>query len=182
MQKFSRNNTGRPQLQRVNHQIRISPIRVVRDGVQLGIMPTSQAMHIAQDEGLDLVEMAPTARPPVCHIMDYGKYRFDQSIRDKESRKKQKAIQDKEIRLSPTVDQHDLETKVNQAKEFIADGKRVQFLLKFKGRTIVHKDLGFEVIAKVISMLENVASVEMPPRMEGRSILCRVCPKKDKDK
>jgi translation initiation factor IF-3 len=182
MQKFSRNIPSRPQLNRINHQIRISPIRVVRDGEQLGVMPTSQALRMAQDEGLDLVEVAPTARPPVCHIMDFGKFRFDQSIKEKESRKKQKSVQDKEIRLSPVVDEHDLVTKANQAKGFLEEGKRVQFLLKFKGRSIVHKDLGFEVLNKMLEQLTEVATVEVPPRMEGRTITCRVSPKKDKEK
>lgn len=180
MQKFRDNELDRPHRNRINHQIRISPIRVVKDGEQLGILPTSTALRMAQDEGMDLVEIAATARPPVCHIMDYGKFRFDQGIKEKENRKKQHSLQDKEIRLSPVVEEHDLETKVNQAKEFLLDGKRVQFILKFKGRSIVHKELGFEVVRRVLEKLGESSSVEMPARMEGKTITCRVCPRKDK--
>lgn len=144
-------------------------------------MPTGEALRLAQDEGLDLVEIAPQARPPVCHILDYGKFRFDEGRRKKESQKKQKTMQEKEIRLSPVVDKHDLETKVNQARGFLEEGKRVQFTLKFKGRMIVHKDIGFGVIGDAIALLADVGTVEGQPRMEGRTIICRVGPKKDKE-
>ncbi len=179
MQKFGRNNP-RPNLNRINEQIRISPVRVIWGTQQLGVMPVSNAMRMAKDEGLDLVEIAPDARPPVCHIMDYGKYKFDQSIREKENRKKQKIVQEKEIRLSAVVDQHDLVTKVDQAKSFLAEGKKVRFLLQFKGRIIVHREIGFQVIDKVLEMLAEVATVETYPRMEGKTIDCRVSPKKEK--
>ena len=165
---------------RINSQIRISPVRVVRDGEQLGVMPTSAALRLAQDDGLDLVEIAPTARPPVCHILDYGKFRYEQSIKEKENRKKQKVTQDKEIRLSPVVEEHDLVTKVNQARTFLNEGKRVQFSLRFKGRLIVHKDIGFDVVARVLDKLNDVATVDLSPRMEGKSIIFRVVPKKTK--
>ena len=134
---------------RVNWQIRVPQVRVVRDEEQLGVMPTDAARKMAMDDGLDLVEIAPTAKPPVCRIMDYGRFKYEQNIKKKEAAKKQREsqVQLKEIRLRPAIQDHDIETKINQAKKFIEEGCRVQFNLQFKGyRELNHKDQGFTVM------------------------------------
>lgn len=174
-------NRDRQQIQpqhRVNHQIRITPVRVFVDGESIGIFPTRDALAMAQEKGLDLVELVPQAKPPVCHIIDYGKYKYDQSIKQKEGRKKQKMMEEKELRVRPNTDDHDLETKANIARNFIKEGKRVKFSLRFKSREIVHRDVGFRTIKKLLEKLADVAIVESLPMMEGRSISCRVEPKK----
>lgn len=179
-QKFGRDNPARPQTARLNEQIRISPIRVIKDGTQLGVMPTSQALRLAQDDGLDLVEVDARARPPVCRIMDYGKHRFEESLRDKENRRRQRSAQDKVIWLSPVVDDHDLDTKVGQARSFLGEGKKVQFVLRFKGRLIVHKDKGFDVLSRVVALLADVSQVEGQTKLDGKTLTCRVTPRKGK--
>ncbi len=173
----NRNNPGRPQLLRINDNIRAPQVRVVRDGVQLGVMPPFAARKLANEAGLDLVEIAPNVRPPVCHIMDYGDYRYKESLKERENRKKQKTVQEKVIQLRPVTDDHDLETKANQARGFLMEGKRVNFVLRFKHREIVHQDLGHQVIAKVVDSLSDVGSLEANPRMEGKSLICRMEPK-----
>jgi translation initiation factor IF-3 len=165
---------------RVNWQIRVPQVRVVREEEQLGIMSTDEARRIAQDEGLDLVEIAPTARPPVCRIMDYGRFKYEQNVKKKESAKKQREsqVQLKELRLRPGIADNDIETKVNQAKKFLAEGCKVQFNLQFKGqREMAHKDKGFDVMKKVVELLEPVSILEKPPRLEGNRITCFLAPK-----
>ena len=162
----------------MNYQIRIPQIRVFQDGECLGVMNTRDALLKAQEEGLDLVELVPHARPPVCHILDYGEYKYRESLKEKENRKKQRQKDEKELRFRPGIDDHDIETKMTQAKGFLKEGRKVRFVLKFKSREIAHKDRGFDVIKKLIEILSDVAVVESQPRMEGKSIICRVEPKK----
>ena len=165
---------------RVNFQIKVPQVRVVRDEEQLGVMTTEQARKIASEEGLDLVEIVPNSKPPVCKIMDYGRFKYEQKLKVKESAKRQREtqIQLKEIRLRPCIADHDTEVKINQAKKFISDGCRVQFNLQFKGhRELSHKEQGFQVIQKVIAALESCAALEKPPAMEGNRIICFFSPK-----
>lgn len=164
---------------RVNFQIRVPNVRVVQDGKQLGVMPTDKARLLAQDAGLDLVEVAPHAQPPVCHIIEYDKYRYQQKQREKDQNRKQKeaATEMKELRLRPGIQDHDIETKVGAAKKFLEEGKKVQFNLQFKNREITHKDEGFRVMDKIVKSLADVASVERAPRLEGFRLVLRLEPK-----
>jgi translation initiation factor IF-3 len=181
---FGRRHFGRDQRQedeyRVNYQIRVPQVRVVRNEEQLGVMPTEQARRLAMDNDLDLVEVAPTARPPVCKIMDYGRFKFEQNLKKKEAAKKQREskIQIKEIRLRPLIAEHDTEVKINQAKKFLAEGCRVQFNLQFRGhREMSHKEQGYAVINKIIEALQSDGNLEKAPMMEGNKIICFFAPK-----
>lgn len=167
---------------RVNFQIRVPQVRVVKEGQQLGIMNTDQARKIAQDDGLDLVEIVPNARPPVCHIIDYDKYRYQQKQKEKEQKRKQKeaSVELKEIRLRPRIQDHDIETKVSAARRFLESGQRVQFNLQYKNREITHKEEGFVIVNKIIESLKDIATVERAPKMEGFRLICKLEPKKDK--
>ena len=176
--RFSRNVPPPRNTHRINLKIRVPNVRVVRDGEQLGIIATHIARQMAADDGLDLVEVAPTAVPPVCHIIDYGKFKFDQSVKEKEQRKKTKRVEDKEIRLRPGIDDNDIVTKLAAARKFIEEGRKVQFVLEFKGRSIVHKDRGFEVIKRIVQELADTATTESSPRLDGKRIVCRLEPKK----
>lgn len=165
----------------MNFQIRVTTIRVFKNDESLGIMSTHEARKMAQEEGLDLVELVPNANPPVCHILDYGEYKYRQSIKEKELKKKQKQLDDKELRFRPGIDDHDIDTKLKQAREFIEEGRKVQFVLKMKGREMAHKEKGFEVLKRVIEELKDVSQVENHPRMDGRAVMCRLAPiKKEK--
>lgn len=165
---------------RVNYQIKVPQVRVVREEEQLGVMSTEQARKLAVEEGMDLVEIAPSAKPPVCRIMDYGRYKYEQKIKLKENAKRQREaqVQLKEIRLRPCIADHDTEVKINQAKKFIEEGCRVQFNLQFKGhREMSHKEQGFQVIQKIVNALESFATLEKTPCMEGNRIVCFFTPK-----
>jgi len=160
---------------RSNEQIRIPRVLLVQDGVNLGEIPTREALAKARAAGLDLVEVAPKARPPVCQIMDYGKYMFDKQKRNKTKSANQK---EKEISFRYVIDIHDLETKANQARKFLSKGQKVKVVVKFKAREKAHKDKGFVAIRKLIEMLEDVASVEKEPSFEGHNITARLDVKK----
>jgi len=165
---------------RVNWHIKSSQVRVVKDEEQLGIMSSDQARKIAQEAGLDLVEIAPQAKPPVCRIMDYGRFKYEQQIKKKEAAKKQResVTHLKELRLRPCIAEHDSEVKINQARKFIQDGCKVQFTLKFKGqRELAHKEQGFSVLTHIVNALQDVAIVEKSPKMEGSKIICCLAPK-----
>jgi len=174
MNKF---NNKKQNFVRVNEQIRFSPVRVVKDKVQLGVMRVEDARKLARDEGLDLVEIVPNARPPVCEIVDYGKFRYQQSIREKEKKQHAKQIEMKEIRLSPKIAENDVDTKSKAARKFLADGKKVQLNLLFRGnRELAHQEEGFKVVNRIIKEVEDICKVESPPKMEGRRIICRIEP------
>jgi len=166
------------QFTRVNDQIKVSPVRVVKDGEQLGVMPLEKAKILARNAKLDLVEIAPQVKPPVCSITDYGKFRYQQSIKEKDIKQKSKGAEVKEIRLSPKIANHDIDTKTKSARKFIKQGKKVQFNLLFKGRDLAHKDTGFAVVKRMAESLEDVAQVEMKPKLDGRRLICRLEPKK----
>lgn len=163
---------------RVNHQIRIREIRVIGgDGEQLGIMSPDEARDIAEESGLDLVEVAPNARPPVCRIMDYGKFRYEQS--KKASASKSSRVELKEVRMRPKTDTHDLETKVRMARKFLEKGDRVKFVMRMRGREQAHTGLWISKLSEVIDAMSDVCTVTQRPKIEGRTITATVEPAKD---
>ena len=153
----------------INEQIRDKEVRLIGpDGEQLGIMSAKEAYFKAKDANLDLVKIAPTAKPPVCKIIDYGKYRYELARKAKEAKKKQKTVETKEIRLSPNIDTNDLNTKVNQARKFLSKGAKVKVSLRFRGREMAHRDVGREILDSFYKELEDVSTVDKPAKMEGR--------------
>jgi translation initiation factor IF-3 len=154
---------------RVNHQIRTDKIRLIdADGEMLGVVSVEDALRRARAAGLDLVEVSPNAEPPVCKILDYGKYKYEAQNKAAEARKKQKVIALKEIKLSPTIDPHDLGIKLRQARGFLEDGDKVKFSLRFRGREISHQQLGMDLMNKVKTELLEISRVESEPRLMGR--------------
>jgi translation initiation factor IF-3 len=143
----------------------------------LGVVSPIQGMKLAQDRGLDLVEISPNARPPVCKIMDYGKFKYEAQKKAQEARKKQKTVDTKEIKVRPTIADGDYQVKLNRAKKFFADGCKVKFSLQFKGREITHNEVGFAVIQRFKSDLVDIAKVELEPKLEGRQIFMLMGPK-----
>ena len=155
----------------INEQIRDREVRlIVEDGEQLGIMSAKDAMKLAREAELDLVKIAPTAKPPVCKIIDYGKYRYEMARKEKEARKKQKIIDIKEVRLSPNIDSNDLNTKVSAAKKFIEKGDRVKVTLRFRGREMAHMQSSKQILDVFAEKLADIAVVEKAPKLEGRSM------------
>ena len=156
----------------INEQIRDREIRLIgEDGEQLGIMSARDAMKLAREANLDLVKIAPTAKPPVCKIMDYGKYRYEQARREKEARKKQKTIEVKEIRLSPNIDTNDLNTKVNQARKFVSGGNKVKVAVRFRGRELAHTAVGKTILEDFAQKLSDIAVIDKPAKLEGKSMV-----------
>jgi translation initiation factor IF-3 len=163
---------------RVNRQIRISPLRVIApDGSQMGIMEVDAALAAAQEQGLDLVEVAPMARPPVVRIMDYGKFKFEQAKQARVAKKKQHVIQLKEVKYRPGIEEHDFATKTRNARRFLEEGNKVKVTLMFRGRQIAHPELGRAVVERVSTDLADVAKVESDAKMEGKSMTMILTPK-----
>lgn len=155
----------------INEQIRDREVRVIgEDGEQLGIMSPRDAMKLAEEAGVDLVKIAPTAKPPVCKIVDYGKFKYEQTRKEKEAKKKQKVIDVKEIRLSPNIDTNDLNTKVNAARKFLSKGDKVKVTLRFRGREMAHMQSSKHILTEFSENLSDVAVVEKEPKVEGRSM------------
>ena len=155
----------------INEQIRDKEVRLIgEDGEQLGIMSAKEALKLADEAGLDLVKIAPTAKPPVCKIVDYGKYKYEQIRREKEAKKKQKVIEIKEIRLSPNIDTNDLNTKVNAARKFLTKGDRVKVTLRFRGREMAHMNNSKHILDDFAESLSDIAVIEKAPKVEGRSM------------
>ena len=155
----------------INGQIRDKEVRVIgENGEQLGIMSSREAMKLAQEAELDLVKIAPKAQPPVCKIIDYGKYRYELARKEKEAKKKQKTVEVKEVRLSPNIETNDLNTKVNNAKKFISKGNKVKVTLRFRGREMAHMQQSKHILDDFAKLLEDVAVVEKPAKLEGRSM------------
>lgn len=166
------------QAPRVNRRIRIPQVRVIDDeGAQVGVMPTSEALALAEERGLDLVEVSPKARPPVCKIMDYGKYMYQLSKRAKEAKKHQHVTQVKEVKMRPKIEPHDYSFKMRHAREFLAAGDKVKCTVIFRGRELAHKELGRRVMERLIEDLSAEANVEVPIRSEGRSMIMVLSPK-----
>lgn len=163
----------------INDEIRAKEVRLVgADGEQLGIFSLESAQKAAYDKGLDLVLMAPQAVPPVCRIMDYGKFRFERDKKEKEARKKQQTVEVKEIQLSARIDTHDFDTKVNHAHRFLAAGNKVKVILKFRGREMSHQELGREMLARFEEACKDVGTVDKKPALEGRFMSMMVNPLK----
>lgn len=165
----------------INEEIRDKEVRVIgADGGQLGIMSAAQALEIAEKSNLDLVKIAPQAVPPVCKVMDYGKYRFEQAKKEKEAKKNQHVVEIKEIRLSFKIDVHDFETKANHAKRFLTAGNRVKCSIRLRGREMGHPEIGYEVMTKFAEYCADFGTVDKPAKLEGRTILMFLVPKQGK--
>lgn len=155
----------------INEQIKDKEIRVIgEDGEQLGIMTSKEAMKLAEDAGVDLVKIVPTAKPPVCRIVDYGKYKYEQLRKEKEAKKKQKVVEIKEIRLTPNIDTNDLNTKINAAKKFLSKGDRVKITLRFRGREMAHMANSKHILDDFAEALADICVVEKAPKIEGRTM------------
>ena len=162
---------SRPVQTRVNERIRIREVRLIDDeGNQVGIIATRDALEMARQKGLDLVEVAPNAVPPVCRLMDYGKFRYEQSRKERESRKNQHVVELKEVRIRPKIDDHDLETKGRQASKFLDHGDKVKLTVLFRGREMAHPDIGKGLLDQLIELLKTHGTVEQTPRLEGRAM------------
>ena len=162
----------------INEEIRDKEIRVIgADGAQLGIMSARDALNLAAEKNLDLVKIAPQATPPVCKIMDYGKYKFEQGKREKEAKKNQKVIDIKEIRLSATIDTHDMEVKAKATEKFLKNGDKVKVTIRFRGRQIKHGDLGLDVMDTFYDMVKDSAAIDRPAKQEGRNMFMILTPK-----
>ncbi|MBE5922091.1 MAG: translation initiation factor IF-3 [Lachnospiraceae bacterium] len=155
----------------INEQIRDREVRLIgENGEQLGIMPAKEALRLAREAELDLVKVAPTAKPPVCKIIDYGKFRYEMARKEKEAKKKQKVIEVKEVRLSPNIEENDLKTKANNARKFLEKGDKVKVTLRFRGREMAHVASSKHVLDDFAKMLEDVCVIEKPAKLEGRSM------------
>ncbi len=152
------------------------------DGKQLGVMITEEALRLAQEMGLDLVEVAPNATPPVCRLMDYGKYRYEQAKKAREARKRQKSAELKELQFRPRIDRHDFEVKLRKARKFLENGHKVRLTVRFRGREVVHRDLGRELLDRAVEALADVGQVDMRPKMEGRTMVMVLAPRSRKRK
>lgn len=162
---------------RVNREIRAPQIRVIDDdGTMLGVMTVPEGLRMAEDRGLDLLEIAPTAQPPTCRIMDYGKWKYENKKKNVAARKKQIIVQIKEIQLRPRTDQHDLDTKLRHARRFLLEGDKVKVNLRFSGREMAHQELGFQLLKRVTEQLQDMAITEVNPKMEGRQMFLIVAP------
>ena len=163
---------------RINAQIKSEEVRVLLDdGEQLGVMKTSEAINIAKDRKMDLVEIAPNNKPPVCKIIDYGKFKYQEQKKKNEAKKKQKVIETKEIKIRPGTGEHDYQVKIRSANKFIKEGNRVKFSLRFKGREMEHSNLGIEMLNRVKDDMQELIRVEMEPKIEGRQAFLVIAPK-----
>lgn len=165
----------------VNEKIRAREVRLIdSNGDQLGVKSRNEALDIAQTRNLDLVLVAPNSKPPVCRIMDFGKYRFEQQKKEKEARKKQKIINVKEVRFTPGIGEHDFNTKLKNARKFLDKGDKVKASVRFRGRAITHKELGREVLDRFADEVKDIATIESKPKMEGRSMFMMLAPVNEK--
>lgn len=163
---------------RVNEEIGVMRVRLVDErGNMVGIVPRNEALQMAADAGLDLVEIAPNADPPVCKILDYGKFKYEEQKKKNEARKKQKIIEVKEIKLRPSIDDHDYEVKMRSMNKFIEEGDKVKVTMRFRGRELAHQELGMNVLMRVKDDLDGIAKIEQMPRMEGRQMTMVVAPR-----
>lgn len=167
----------------VNHEIKAKEVRVIDpNGQQLGIMSLKEALRHAQEAQMDLVKIVPDAKPPVCKIMDYGKFKYEQSKREKEARKNQRVINIKEIRMNPNIEEHDFQVRVKNALRFLKDGDKVKVTIKFRGREITHTKLGEDVLKKMADSVQEVGYIEKQPLIEGRNMVMVLSPKQNKTK
>lgn len=165
---------------RINEEVRCKEVRLVDDaGQQLGVMAPREAVKIAVEKGLDLVEVAPTANPPVCRIMDYGKYKYEQSKKERDAKKNQKVITVKEVKLRPNIEDHDFETKAKNAAKFLSGGDKVKVTIMFRGREITHPELGLELCQRFAEDLKSIAKIEKAAKVEGRNMIMILAPVKE---
>ena len=163
---------------RVNRDIAVAQVRLIDEqGENLGVVSKDEAIERAEDAGMDLVEISPSAEPPVCKILDYGRFKYQDQKKKNEARKKQKTIDIKEIKMRPNIDQHDYDVKMRAINRFIADGDKVKVTMRFRGREMVHQELGLKVLDRVRDQIDEVAKVEQFPKMEGRQMIMVVAPK-----
>jgi translation initiation factor IF-3 len=163
---------------RINEQIKVSEVRLIGpDSQQIGVMPIKEALAYAAEAHLDLVEVAPQATPPVCRVMDYGKFKYQQSKKQQEARRRQTTIQVKEIKVRPKIEEHDMDFKLRNTRRFLAEGDKVKISVIFRGREIAHTDRGFKLLAQMTEALADVGTVEQNPRLEGRNLSMIVTPK-----
>ena len=168
-------------MHQLNEEIRDSEVRLIGStGEQLGIMSAAQAQHIADEQGLDLVKISPQATPPVCKLMDYGKFRFEQSKREKEARKNQHVVEIKEVRMSPGIDVGDFNTKLKNAQKFLTEGNRVKVSVRFRGREMAHTEIGRDLLVRFAEQISEVSNLDKEPKMEGRSMSIFLSPKTGK--
>lgn len=162
----------------VNEEIRVKEVRLIGvEGEQLGVKPIREAMQLATELNLDLVNVAPTAKPPVCRIMDYGKFRYEQQKKEKEARKNQKVVELKEVRFSATIDEHDYQTKLRNVVKFLNEQDKVKCTVRFRGREITHASIGQKVLERVARETEELSAMERRPKLEGRSMIMILTPK-----
>lgn len=163
----------------INEQIRDREVRLIDDeGNQLGVVPGKEAQRLANEKKLDLVKVSPNAKPPVCKILDYGKYKYDLAKKEKEAKKKQKTVNVKEIRMTPRTDNHDIEVKANNASKFLSKGDKVKVTVRFRGREMGHTDIGFDVLNKFAERVSDISDVEKKAKLEGRNMTMVLTPKK----
>ena len=165
---------------RINEEIRATEVRLVEDGADAVILPLQDALQHAVDKGMDLVEISPNAKPPVCRIMNYGKYRFEQNKRAKEQRKNQKTTQIKEVKFRPNIEDHDFDTKIRNAEKFLLDGDKVKATVMFRGREITHQENGRVLCQRMTERLAEIANVEKAPKVEGKNMVIIFSPKTNK--
>ncbi|OFZ80941.1 MAG: translation initiation factor IF-3 [Bdellovibrionales bacterium RIFOXYD1_FULL_53_11] len=157
---------------RVNERIRVPQVLLIDDvGNKLGVVQTGQALQMARDKGLDLMEVAPNAQPPVCKICDFGKYKYEKKKKDHQARKKQVVVKIKEVQLRPQTEQHDLDYKFRNARQFLEDGDKVKVTLMFRGREVAYADQGYKMLKQMVELLKDVALIEAPPKLEGRKMI-----------
>jgi translation initiation factor IF-3 len=162
---------------RINHRIRVPEIRVIAEEEQLGVMPTHEALRLAEERGLDLVEISPRAFPPVCRIMDYGKYKYEEAKKKQQARKRASTVETKEIKFRPKTEGHDMAFKVKHVRRFLEGGNKVRLAVVFRGREITHPQTGMAVLNRVVEMCSDIAAVEATPNMEGRRMIMVIAPK-----
>jgi translation initiation factor IF-3 len=163
---------------RINQEIRVREVQLIdHEGTNRGVLPTREALEIAQEAGLDLVEIAPNSTPPVCKILDYGKFKFQEQKKAAEARKKQKIVEVKEIKLRPMIDDHDYDVKMRAMRRFFEEGDKVKVTLRFRGREMAHQDLGYKLLGRVRDDLTTLAKVEQEPKLEGRQMVMVMAPR-----
>ena len=168
---------------RINERIKAPEVRLIDEtGAQVGVLATREALLRAEEVGLDLVEVSPDAVPPVCRLIDFGKFKYQQSKKAQEAKKKQVVIEVKELNLTPNTDKHDIETKQNHIRRWVAEKNRVRVGVKFRGREMSHQELGHEVLQELVKGIEDLVVPEAPPRMEGRRLVVTLLPKSEKEK
>jgi translation initiation factor IF-3 len=162
---------------RINHRIRVPEVRVIAEEEQLGVLPTHEALRLAEERGLDLVEISPRAFPPVCRIMDYGKYKYEEAKKKQQARKRASTVETKEIKFRPKTEEHDMAFKVKHVRRFLEEGNKVRLAVVFRGREITHPQTGMNVLNRVVDMCNDIATVEATPNMEGRRMIMVIAPR-----